>query len=348
MRTTQGLALIGACALGCGSKARPAASASPPPVVDAAPTATPVAPAPSEALAPMPAGFAEADLAVLDHGEIVFYRAADTLRETARVTLPGADPEMFGFQGDWIDRDSLAVSRGDRDALRLSKDGAVPLAVPDAAVFKTARPASDDPELGEGGMEGRFTVVGGAVWWSQCAWSMPYDGGVCEIWVNARLWPTPAREEAASPVATRAFAWPTAAAKGYTVAAAGEDAVRCTAPGARRPQTFTSDADASEHIDTFHWVSVDPPRLLISYGQDGYASLIPNRWTLHDGCKPAPLAAGAAIDVGPGDLWIGTAGPADGAAEDAPSTLTVFRGARVVGAVAIGQSASVRFRPAAN
>lgn len=297
---------------------------------------------PGAPIAAMPTGWADADLVILDHGAIVFVRVGDTVSEVARLTLPGADPEMFAFDGAWIDRDTLAVTRGDGDVLRLDKDGVVPLPFPDAATFTSPRPAVDDPALEATTSFGRLAIRGGEVWWSQCTWALPYDGGVCEAWVNARLWPSAARAEATAPLATPTYAWPTIAPKGYT-AATGEDNVSCRAPWAHKAQVFTGDAAADEHVDEFHWISADPARLLVVYGQAGYASLIPDRWALYDGCKPEPLASGGLVDVGPGDLWVGTSRAEDDG--EVPITLTVFRGAKAIGSIPIGKYASVRFRP---
>jgi len=296
---------------------------------------------PGASIAVMPTGWADADLVVLDHGTILFVRAGDTVSEVARLTLPGADPEMFAFDGAWIDRDHLAVTRGEGDLLRLGQEGVVPLAFPDAATLTSPRPAVDDPGLEATTSFGHVAIVDGAAWWSQCTWALPYDGGVCEAWVNARLWPSPAREAATSPLTTPTYAWPTIAPKGYS-AATGEDNLSCRAPWAHTPQLFTGDADAHEHVYEFHWISADPARLLIVYGQEGYASLLPDRWALHDGCKPEPLATGEMVDVGPGDLWTGTSRGDDG---DAPITLTVFRGAKALGSIPISGYAGVRFRP---
>jgi hypothetical protein len=306
--------------------------------------------APGASIMPMPPGFAAADLVVLDHGALIFYKAGDAVSETARVTLPGADPEMFGFTGAWIDHDSLAISRSDGDALRLSKDGAIPLVIPAAETFRTARPRTDDEGLGEGGLEPILAIVDGAVWWSRCAWSIPNDGGVCYAWVNARLWPSPARVEADAPMRTPAPPWPTATPKGFTTTLGDHDRLSCLGPGGRTPQIFAGDPDHQEHVDEFHWVSTAPPRLLIIYGQEGYASLIPDRWTLQDACKSAPIASGTIASPGPDGLWTGASratigADGDDSDHDAPTTLTVFRGGRALGAVEVGPYVDVQFRP---
>lgn len=289
----------------------------------------------------MPPGFTDADLAVFDQGTVVFFRAGDALVETGRIALPGAGPEMYQFDGAWLDHDSLVASRGPFEVLRLSKDGVIPLAVPAPAMFSTARPADAGPDIEDAsdgdGVGGMLGAHDGAAYWSQCAWRT-LERSQCVRWVDARVWPTPARAEADLPELIAEAAWPAAVPVGFTIQIDDDvQALSCRAPGAKAATRLRGGPGG---IYDARWVSADPARLLVVFGVFAYASTVPDTWALYDGCAATPLAAGTSVTPGPVGLWAGTSSSASGA-----TTVTIFRGAAEIGAAPVSSRAIVRFRP---
>ena len=332
---------------GCHPAVRPDPPVAAPPRASDAPAS---APAPGSAVPAVPARFADADLLAFVGGDLVgFDLAGDRLTELGRMRFQVPD-EMAQFHGDWADPDTFFVAWGamfadDVELAAITAEGVRPVARPPASALTAERPTdgSNDDELQEGGVEGGLVVTEGAAWWTHCAWSLPYDGGVCERWIAVRLWPSPAREVGAPPVA-RAWAWWDEPPPGVT-ATSKDDTVLCTQRVGRRATTVALfPADENEHLDQQHWLSADPPRLLTVWGGYGLADLIPSRWQLHDGCVAEPAVVAERAAPGPDRLWVAWEyDPAD-PSEERPTRAVVRRGAVVLGTLP-EHTDDVRFRP---
>jgi hypothetical protein len=235
--------------------------------------------------------------------------------------------------GNWVDRDHLVVALLDRDVVMVTASAITRLSVPPVKAFEVAKPADPDGDLEKANSagvgldaEGLQVTAKGEVFWSQCAWGQPYDGFLCKTWVHAQLWPTPARTESTGPVTPRSWSWTTSPA-GFKTTVIDGKAVACSGPGSKSTIKAGKPDDSDEYIEDVHWVSAQPPRLLVSYGHPGLADVSPERWTLHDGCKPAVLASGSIAEPGPAGLWIGSATRDEGVI--GPSTL--YRNDKAIG-----------------
>lgn len=299
------------------------------------------------ALPAAPADLARADLVTLREGTVTGYAIVDgALVALGATELATVDPDDYPahLRGDWADREHLFVRVAEREVVMITPTAITRVAVPPPTAFAAPRPKTDDDEgLTEGGVMERsatgLVVADGAAWWVECPWGFPYDGWQCEVWRRAQLWPQPQAAAEADSVDATAWTWPAVTVSGYRTKDLDGGRLRCTPPGARpRPTEFAGD-DSQEEVYGHHWVSAAPPRLLVIYGQFGLADLVPSRWTLHDGCRPTPLAAGTSVEPGPRGLWL-----TDEPSADEVPHQRLRRGAEVVGEL---PNVDVRFRPPA-
>jgi len=311
---------------------------------------------PAAPLPKPPTGFATCELVTTSGGVVTAYAiGAGGLQATGTTTIAKvgpADPDDMLLEqrvgdGDWTDRDHLFLISGPRAVIQVTASAIVPVEVPPPARFKRPKPASQDgEEMVAGDLDAPGTglvVQAGAAWWSECPWGMPYDGFQCEGYVHARLWPTPALLADQPRLDPRRYSWPTAVPAGFstrTIKRGPDDAgVACIGPGNQRANLYP--ADESEVLDSYHWVSTTPPRLLVLYGHGGLDELILDRWALHAGCDDKQVAGGTTVVPGPNGLWLAR----EGSSEDLTTTRqVVYRGATVVGE--LPDDATVLFRPA--
>jgi len=301
-----------------------------------------------------PAGFATADLVTVRNGELAAYAIVDgKLRQTGTTTLIKVDTDDAGESrfvdnvgnGGWADRDHLFLTTGERSVVMVTATAVTQVAIPAHDKFQTPKPAGDDVVAGgTGGVSGTGLVIsGGAAWWSECPWGLPYDGFQCESYAHGRLWPTPELDAGVTALPRDGFAWPTAVPAGYTTRSIKrgdiDDAgIACQPPkNAGSRVNLYPNTDSAEMIDSYHWVSSEPPRLLVIYGHGGMSELIPDRWTLHAGCDATPLAGGSSVETGPAGLWLARIG------DDTTTRQTIYRGAAPIGD--LPTDASVIFRP---
>ena len=281
--------------------------------------------------------FGQAELAVLDHGDLRLYSTTgDRVTEVMKVHLAdnvdgsfmAMNPHDFG----WADHDHLLAAMGEHVVL-VTAAGTKELAVPAADSMQAPKPAKEQGDLdieAGGGLVG-LTVADGEAWWSKCAWGFAVDGFQCTSYVHVRLWPSHAQKVDRSGIAPRAKpTWPDAEPKGYHASADGDSKqVTCMPPGGT-PSTLAS-SDESDRIGGAYWVSIAPPRLLVVYVQYGLADAFPVRWALHDACAATPIETGSYAHAGPDGYW---------AAETETKT-TLRRGAKILGELPSGD---VRFR----
>lgn len=293
-----------------------------------------------------PAGFATSDLVMMTGGELSAWAIVDgKLVKTGGATIATVGADSFETaaltgigQGEWADRDHLFVTVGEREVVMITPRAITRVDMPAAAVFDAPKPPDPQGDLTPGGdsvfgADAGLVVSDGAATWSRCAWGLPYDGFQCELWVHVQLWPTRERHESPQSRAARRWAWPAAPA-GYT-AKTSDKAVTCSGPKVTTQiPAGTGGGEDDESIESVQWVSAEPPRLLVSYGHMGYADLVAERWTLHEGCIVPPLATGSTAMPGPAGLWIG-------ASDGRPPVL--YRGARIIGE--LPEHAAVMLRP---
>jgi hypothetical protein len=289
-----------------------------------------------------PAGFATADLVTMYGGELATWSTADgKLTKLGSVVLADS-PEAIG-EGDWADRDHLFLSLGEREVVMVTATEITRVAIPPVTDFETPKPADPQNDIrktfpnGAGiASEGLQINDQGEAYWSQCAWGRDYDGYICDAWVHAQLWPIRKRIEDPGKITPRSWSWsPTP--KGFKVVR-GDGALSCSGPLGR--STFVSGKAGSggEQFHDVQWVSTQPPRMLVTYGHTGLADVLPERWTLHDGCKATELATGTSAAPGPDGLWIGVAGT-----DESPGPAMLYRGAQPLGP--LPDRAHVMFRP---
>ncbi len=267
---------------------------------------------------PAPAGFATCDFVTLDDGVLTAWRftptGVDQLGHVA-VAAPPAQPATF-MPGqrmpklEWADRDHLFVSPDAGTVLEVTAAGIEPLAIPDVA--------SQLPKPDDNAMETTFgkqyatidlVVRDGEVWWSQCPWSYPNDGGYCAGWISARLWPSPKTvHDAVSP---REDDWP--------------DVVG--------PRCEATPPDEQHELYSTHLLA--PNRLLVLWGYHSeFDSPPPDSWDLRERCDGEPLASGSDPRPARDGLWLSS--------EDGH---TVIRRADVViGRVPNGDALAIRPR----
>ncbi len=341
---------VSSLAIGCG----PAAPKPRPPDRDAPDRSASIAngePVAAGASLPAPpVGFATSDLVTLVGGELTAWAITDgklvkagsaTIAKLADADIAEASAVWGLGNGGWVDRDHLFVTIGHGQVVMVTAQAITRVAVPPASAFTAPKPADPEGDMQPGvGSElspHGLVITAGEAYWSECAWGQPYDGFQCSTWVHARLWPTAAIDRREAPIAARSWPW-SAAPAGYTAKVTGR-AVACTGPKSKSripAGTGADDPDGGEEIESTQWVSADPPRLLVSYGHAGLADVIPERWTLHEGCIVAPLASGLTATPGPSGLWLGVTSEDRGA--------TLYRGARIIGE--LPHNASVWLRPA--
>lgn len=290
----------------------------------AAPAATTQQPAASRS--PL-AGFDRSDLVAFRGADVIAYSlAGDKIAQLGTFVLSSGNAT-----GDWADRDHLFVSSvGGREVVMITRDAAKHLAVPPPAELAAPKPAKHDEGL-EAGDDGALVVTRGAATWSRCAWGYPYDGFQCEVWVHAQLWPSSEIRVEKLRLDPQAWTWPSAEPAQYT-ASKGEHAVTCKPPAGAK---VIIEASGNDVVADAIWTSIEPPQLLVTYGQFGLDDLVVSKWTLHDGCAAKPIASGSAVAPGPDGLWLATEGGDD-------EKYVLRRGARVLGDV---PTTSVAFRP---
>ncbi len=282
---------------------------------------------------PAIAWFANADLVSFEGQDIVaFSLAGDRVTRVGSTTLPA---DVVG--GDWVDRDRLVIELDGRRVVQVTAEGIFPIAVPAREAFARPSPQPEATDLVEGTAGGLIVASDGSAWWSQCTWGWPYDGFQCASHVSARLWPPGGDwlESADQPMAPSEYPWPNAVPAGYHTTASATK-LDCDSPAGH--VELAANAERSEQVHSFHWVSTSPPRLVIVFGRFGYNDLLPERWALHDGCGENPIEHGDAIAPGPDGLWISTKPRGD---DDVKRE--VRRGAAVIGEFPDGRA---YFRPA--
>jgi hypothetical protein len=262
-----------------------------------------------------PAGFATADLVLTVGGELSTWTiTGDKLVRTGVVTLAKVDPEeIIGSRlmqvglGDWADREHLFVSVGARDVVMVTASAITAVPIPPVSTFETPRPTSPDAAELERGNDnsmnnGGLVVRSGETWWQECPWGLPYDGFQCSGWIRARLWPTPNVMKEQAELTRIEHPWPSASPKKLSARLQNANKVLCST-GVGKPNQLAPD-DLAEEIMSVHWVSAEPPRMLVIYGHAGLADTVADRWTLHDGCEMTPIAAGTDVTPGPNGLWL--------------------------------------------
>jgi hypothetical protein len=302
-------AFVATCVLvACSPPPRPK-----PPERDA-PDDKPAAPRPAgRNFPPPPAGFATADVVVLSAGTLTSYALAnDKLQATGSVKLfevaegDEGESRMMGLgRGDFADRDHLFITIGRRDVVMVTATGITEVPVPSEDNFKTPKPT---PQADAGDTSGTgyqpntgLVITPTSAWWVACPWGLAADGFQCDEYVSAQLWPTAKLQRNKAPIESRAFAW-TDTLAGYTLK---RDPKAVTCEHGQTSVKLAADVDPDEQIHDAHWVSTNPPRLLVVYGHPGYASLVPDRWTLHAGCAQQSVATGSWAAPGPAGWWIG-------------------------------------------
>lgn len=299
---------------------------------------------------PAPAGFVDADLVSFGDGTLAAYAIeSEKLVKLGEIRLAPPAPEMDAEQlamagnahqlvGDWVDRDHLAVRIAKDKVVMVTAAGVTELALPDPKIYAIphSEETSETSSFGKAYTQIDLVVEEGEVWWSRCPFSYPNDGGFCDKWVNARLWPDTEVLVADSPRSPRAFAWRDDPPKGFTLAPEARPRT-CTPPGGAPvtlPKKLEKSAETSdeedyygEHLFGARWVSASPPKLLVTYGYSSefdadYVSSV----GLFDGCAATPSWTGTEARPGPDGLW--------------ESAGTVFRKGTELGA-----GGDVRFRP---
>lgn len=266
--------------------------------------------------------FDRVDVVVVRDGKLVAYALGAGPTELARLDIP-SDGAPF-VSGAWGDRDHLFLRAGERRVVQLSRHGVVDVAIPPRARFATPRPDTDNAkDLVEGGPvdEGGLIVTDRGAFWAECPWGFPADGFQCEGWRLAQLWPTPSKVVAQPtlPAHVEHFAFPDAAPAGAALEQE-RDGLVCTLGGPSTridptvvdPEAPAAPDDAAPtwqlHADSAvlgaHWLSAQPPRLLVRWGSPGYDSLVEYAWTMHDGCRPAPIDKGDFARPGPAPFWL--------------------------------------------
>ncbi len=281
-----------------------AACHAPAPIPSPGLAARPIVHDASPAAIPAP-GFERADIAVLVAHALVFYALGDAPTEVGRIPLEIDGVKHYERLG-WADRDNLYVWTGPRAILHVTAAGATPIAAP------------RDIEL--------FAVDGGAAW----AGAYPAPGSSRWDWIE--LAPTPnvhVTTDVDSMKRMRSYAWPDAAPAGITLTATKYE-LQCRDAGRHTSTTFNAAVD-------YHWVSVDPPvvMLLIATGPPGAPGV--SSWQLHAGCVDAVGRAGSVKpEPGPDGLWQTSAGWID--------RLQIYRGARWLGTIPVA-NLTPAFRP---
>lgn len=278
--------------------------------------------------------FDQTDFVVLDGGDLRFYSLArDRATEVMKVHLAdNVDPSWMAMNPhsfDWIDRDRVIAAMG-KSIMLVGAGGPTPIATPPDEAMTAPKPAKADG-LEPGGALG-LVVADGEAWWTACAWGFPADGFQCSLYVQVRVWPSPARRVGEALIQSRSgWDWTAQTPKGFGTGVR-DNVVYCQPPNA--PATEIKSDDSSDMVGDadVHWVSVEPPRLLVQYGGFGMTAF-QTQWALHDGCNPTPIERGNRTEAGPAGLWIATGS----------DRVTLRRGARVIAEL---PSSDVRFRPA--
>jgi hypothetical protein len=311
--TARHCSLIGATlarfAIGCAFVACSSTPRSKPP--ERAPDlAKPLAPRPGKHYPAPPAGFATAELVAISGGDLTTYATVDgKLQPTGTTSLAKierGDPSLLAYfslgAGGWADHDHLFVVTGTREVAMVTARAISEVPIPSEDRFK-----GPDNTVGAFGRDTGLIVADGDAWWVTCR---AVDGFPCEHYIKARLWPSVRIETDSTPVAPRTDRWVDATPSGFTVTANGTKSVDCLEQG--KTVALKADADATEEIESTHWVSASPPRLLVIYGHPGYtSSLVVDRWTLHAGCAEKPVATGSVVTVGPDGIWVARDGEGD-------------------------------------
>lgn len=261
-------------------------------------------------------GFGDADLVVLTRsGELVAY-AQSPLHETAHTTLFAGEPPPR-FELAWIDRDHLAVRRGERDLAVLSASGLTSIALPPAANFEQSRPTTNadnvEHTIGRSGFGGA-NVIDGQVWWVECAWGFSDKTGGMRGCLSAgymRVWPEDPNHVVVdkAPDAGHLPVLPTVAHSGFRID--HEDGVAtCTDSNGNR-------VTLAHESPLAHWITTTPSLVLLSNGSNG-------AWALFDRCTDHPLRTGGYYRFVDDHRWIASE-------TGAASVLHLYRDATLLG-----------------
>lgn len=291
-----------------------------------------------------PAGFASCDLITLEPTGTLATWAIEpggvrrlgsaVIGEPLDLSIPEARAMAEPMRGDWADRDHLFVRTATNKVVVVTAAGIEPVEIPDMAKLRPPKPENEDAEPTSEGMAFSsidLVVREGEAWWARCAWSYKYDGGYCGVWTAAQLWPRP-RTMTKLPD-ERVHAYPSHDPTGYKLER--DEKITCTAPGGAKSELAAPD---DEWFYGTHWISAEPPRLLVLYGPHAEFSSPPaTRWEIHDGCVVQPLAQGDWPSAGLGELW----------STSADDRIDVYRGAAKLGALDVRDArfSLLRFRP---
>ena len=164
----------------------------------------------------------------------------------------------------------------------------------------------------------------GAVWQARCDWGWDLgqgvahhcvpEGGRCDAWVFARVWPGPlelartqpaaAFDSAAPPsIAAPAIAPPSSIhAELVQVGPDARQVLRCTEAG--KTTQYPTDDDRDERqsngdgVDELTWLSATPPMLAVSRR----VGCLDTEWVVFEGCQLSDRYSGAQFVAGPHDL----------------------------------------------
>lgn len=283
--------------------------------------------------------YGDADLVAFDDQGAVFYAVGDQLRVVARVPFELGGDEVQVSDAVWVPRGAVYVVVGPRRVLRVTFDGAVPVAVPGPDELREATieseyegPGSYDP----GFDYHRLSGDAAGVWYGVCAETYENEELECGEWRWARIDP-PGGDQPVDARSRPSDPWPTTRPSGVTIHERRDDAdvvvaLDCVDAGGAAEVTPGEGAV----LMAYAWVSSDPPRLLTISGDFGLDDYVPYGWELHDGCGDV-VDRGAHADPGPDGLWLGTRDDDDG-----PHTF-VYRGGARIGELPEG---AAYFRPA--
>jgi hypothetical protein len=304
--------------------------------------ATPVAPPSGTASLPAaPVGFSTCDLVTFDpSGTVTTWAIEGGVKQLGSTVIgPALDLSEARamaepMHGDWADRGHLFI-RTAKDTVKLvTAEGIAPVEIPDMTKLRPPKPEGEDARPTSEGMSFSaidLVVRDGEAWWARCAWSFAYDGGYCGVWTSAQLWPRPRTMTKLAD--ERRHAFPSHEPHGYAIESG--ERLTCTAPtGAKSEIAHGQD----EAFYGTHWLSAEPPRLLVLFGpQAEFSSPPPSRWEIHGGCAAPALAKGESPSPGLGELWSAT--ERDG--------IAIYRGATKLGQLTVRDPAfaQLRFRP---
>jgi hypothetical protein len=264
------------------------------------------------------------DLVAFDGSLAVFYALGDRGVEE----LYRADQVDAVDDAGWHGRDQLVVFAAEEFVAIATTTGWRNVELPTL------------PRAVEGGeSSNRLSVDDSGAWYGVCSgggWGG--DEYECDRWIWTRVVPPGERAEGDRPASP--WTWPTAAPAGYQVTETpGDNYLASLGCAGADGSTTILPAEGESMIMEHHWVSVDPPALLVVSGHYGEDRAYPAVWELRDGCAATPRARGTFVEPGPAGLWVGR----DYSDADSATHSVVYRGATAVGPVPVGYL--IRFRP---